>query len=168
VVSDESLAQFATMNNDVSTCGSLLSFSIYTCPLIDTARRWSMLDASVEKRRRAALNFCTSAMIEMHPTSFASVLVHQRVAPNNVLPLSSRRHLHLLIRLHIDIRLCPLTSWDTTLEQYVNLAIGSTFHLRQEEVCRYQAAQPGSTPDIAALASKISALHCVSNRDRRW
>jgi hypothetical protein len=54
-----------------------------------------------------------------------------------------------------------------TIEQDVNLAVGSTLHLRQVEVCRDQANETGGTPDVAAFAAKISTLHYVSKCYRK-
>ena len=73
----------------------------------------------------------------MYPASSTSVLTHRRIAPSHALPPSSQRDLHLLVRLHIDLGLFPLASRHATPEQYVDLAVGQTLHLRQVEVCRY-------------------------------
>jgi hypothetical protein len=66
---------------------------------------------------------------------------------------------HLLIVLDIDDRFFPFASWDLTLEQDVNLAVRSTFHLRQVDVCCDEANEAGGTPDITTLATKVSTLH---------
>lgn len=60
--------------------------------------------------------------------------------------------------MNIDDRLLPLAGWHLAFEQDVNLTVGQTFHLRQIEECRDQAAEAGETPDVTALAAKVSAL----------
>ena len=75
--------------------------------------------------------------------------------------------LTLLVVLYIDNCFRPLASWDMTIEQDINLAVGSIFHLRQEEVCHDQAKKAGATPNVAALPEKCSALHYISNCYRK-
>lgn len=82
-------------------------------------------------------------------------------------PLPSYPHPHLLVVLHIDLCLLPLASRDLALEHNVNLTIGSSLHLRQVEVCRDQADETSGTPDVAALTTKVSTLHYVSNCHRK-
>jgi hypothetical protein len=65
---------------------------------------------------------------------------------------------HLLVVLHIDNRLLPLAGWDLTVEQDINLTVRETLHLRKIEECRDQANEAGETPDVTALATKVSAL----------
>src|ERR1017187_3326334 len=75
--------------------------------------------------------------------------------------------LTLLVVLYINNCFRPLTSWDMTIKQDVNLAVGSILHLRQEEVCHDQAKETGATPDIAALPEKCSTLYYISNCHRK-
>ena len=60
--------------------------------------------------------------------------------------------------MHIDFGFGPLASRDLTIEQDVNLAVGSILHLRQEEVCHDEANRTCGTPDVATLATKGATL----------
>lgn len=73
------------------------------------------------------------------------------VKPNTLLS-------HLLIVIDIDHSLCPLPSWNFSLEQDINLPVGPILHLRQEEVCHNIADQTRGSPNIATSTSEISAL----------
>ena len=78
-------------------------------------------------------------------------------------PLPSKPHVYLLVVFDIDLGALPLASWDLALELDINLTIGETLHLRQVEVSCDQAKETGGTPDVAALAAKVSALQSISN-----
>lgn len=71
--------------------------------------------------------------------------------------------LHLVVVLHIDFGFLPLASRDMTIEQDVNLTVGSILHLGQVKVCRDPDKQSGERPDVAGHAAKVSTLHYVSN-----
>jgi hypothetical protein len=73
----------------------------------------------------------------------------------------NQAHRYLLVILHIDNSVLPLPSRDTPLKHDVNSAVGSPFHLRQVEMCHDQPEQTGATPDVTALAAKVSALETV-------
>lgn len=88
---------------------------------------------------------------------------HTDGLPVYIMPQPFHPHFHLLVVLNIDHSLLPLASRDVTLEQDVNLAIGSTLHLRQEEVRQKKANKTGSTPDVAALTAEVRLLYFVSN-----
>jgi hypothetical protein len=75
--------------------------------------------------------------------------------------------LHLLVVLHVDLRVFPLASRDLAFEHDVDLAVRATPHLWQEEVCHDQAEQPSASPDISALAAKVSASR-VQHVRRNW
>jgi hypothetical protein len=73
----------------------------------------------------------------------------------------------LLVILHINDRLLPLSCRDFTLEHNVNFTVGSAPHLGQPKVCHEEANQSSATPDVSTLASEVSALQYVSNCKRK-
>lgn len=93
---------------------------------------------------------------------YLAFYTYLRVATDHDPSMASSSYLHLLVVLHIDNRFLPLASRDFALEQDVNLAVGSTLHLRQVEVCRDQAKKTGGTPNVATLSAKVSTLQYVS------
>lgn len=70
----------------------------------------------------------------------------------------SQPYPNLLVVLHIDHSVLPLASRDFTLEENVNLAIGSSLHLRQEEIRQDEANKTSSTPDVAAFTAEVRLL----------
>jgi len=72
---------------------------------------------------------------------------------NRIIPAST---VFLLVVFDIDFRLLPFASRDVALEHDVNLAIGSTLHLRQAKVRDDQTKQSRTAPDVAALASNCT------------
>lgn len=94
-------------------------------------------------------------------------LIHT-CGPGHLLATALQLHLHLIIVLDIDHRLLPLARRNLTLEHDVNLTVRSALHLRQEEVCRDQASQTSSTPNVAAFAAEISTLYCISSCHRKY
>lgn len=49
------------------------------------------------------------------------------------------RHTPLLVVVDVDNSLLPLACWDMAIKQNVDLPIGPTLHLRQEEVSQDEA-----------------------------
>lgn len=71
--------------------------------------------------------------------------------------------MNLLVVVDINLCLGPLASWNLAPEQNVNLAVGTSLELWQEEVCSDQAEETSGTPDVTALAAEITALASVSS-----
>lgn len=69
----------------------------------------------------------------------------------------------LLVVIDINVRLFPLASWDAALEHNVNLAVGSTLHLRQAKVSYDQTKQSRTAPDVATLPSNCTMLATVKS-----
>ena len=69
----------------------------------------------------------------------------------------------LLVGRNIDLGLGPLAGRNLAPEQNVDLAVGAALHLRQEEVCQGKAEETSTGPNVAALATKIGLLFCVSD-----
>lgn len=59
-----------------------------------------------------------------------------------------------------------MASIDLAVEQDINLTVRTILHLRQVEDCGNHADETSSTPDVTALASKVSTLQNVS--DGHW
>ena len=62
----------------------------------------------------------------------------------------------LLVVIDVNDSLRPLASWDLALEHDVDLAVGTSLHLRKLVVRRDQAEEAGSAPNVAAFASNCS------------
>lgn len=71
----------------------------------------------------------------------------------------------LLVIIHTDHRLLPLSRWDSALVHDVDLAVGTALHLRQQEVCRDQTAQSGEAPNKAAFAPNCTSLATIREHD---
>lgn len=60
---------------------------------------------------------------------------------------------HLLIVLDTDNSLAKLSSWDSSLEQNVELSVRPILHLRKTEVGNDEGEQSGTSPNVSTLST---------------
>lgn len=121
-----------------------------------------MLRYSIDNLNYACIHKSDGCNSNLVPRVLPLYIVHKKRMLRTAVLLphlpESYMLLHLLVVVDVDVSLLPLTSGNLAVEQDVNLAVGSVLHLRQEEERDNETEETSASPDITALAAKVSAL----------